>query len=254
MSSIGAMALAGLPPLAGFWSKDTVLAVISDATHGPSGIIYRLIFPVAIIASFLTALYSCRAYLATFHGNETIPPEAGHHPHEAHPTMLAVMGLLALGSISAGFALGWPHAVERFLGQMPIFESEHPHAEPWSIMILSTIISLTGIGTAFATGSLLPMAPQPSSLWFQAQNMGLRRLFIDEVYGRFIVGPVKAIAGALSIFDSQIVDGLARLIATMPAMLGHIGRRLQTGMIASYAFMMLAGIVVVLYWISNGTR
>ncbi len=104
---IGAMALAGLPPLAGFWSKDTVLAVISDATHGPGGLLYRLIFAVTIFVSFLTALYSCRAYLATFHGQEVIPPEAGHHPHEAHPTMLAVMGysppeVSALDSPSAG--------------------------------------------------------------------------------------------------------------------------------------------------------
>ncbi len=137
---------------------------------------------------------------------------------------------------------------------MTIFESEHAHQAPWALMILSAIISLAGIGVAFASKNLLPMSPHPSSLWSQGQKIGLRRLFIDEIYGRFIVRPIEGIAQLLSLIDSQIVDGLATLIATLPAAIGYVGRRLQTGMIASYALMMVTGIVVVLYWISSGTR
>ncbi len=138
---IGCCALAGLPPFAGFWSKDAVVASIEEKVHslehgeisaggeGPAhadagagrsaapstgsanglmanaAAIYGILFYVAMVTAFLTALYTFRAYFLTFHGPERIPEEAGHHAHESPAAMCWPLIILSIGAAVAGFAL-----------------------------------------------------------------------------------------------------------------------------------------------------
>src|SRR5438552_13045261 len=101
----GALALAGCPPLAGFWSKDEILAVALGASKY-SGI-FLVLFVSALFTAGLTAFYTFRAYFLTFWGEERIPPEAGEHAHESPRVMTIPLMVLAVGAVGAGFLL-WP--------------------------------------------------------------------------------------------------------------------------------------------------
>ena len=94
----GAAALAGVPLLSGFWSKDEILAVLYEASHMPgrTARTYFAIFVVAAFTALLTAFYTFRAYFMTFWGEERFPEEAGHHPHEAPPVMAWPLRILAV--------------------------------------------------------------------------------------------------------------------------------------------------------------
>jgi NADH-quinone oxidoreductase subunit L len=247
---IGALALAGVPPLAGFWSKDGILAIVNDATHGPFGIVYRIVFSVALLTAFLTAVYSMRAYFGTFHGDSLIPSEAGHHPHEAHPTMLATIALLAAGSVIAGAAIALTGSLDHFLGLIPLFAFEGTHHHSWSIIILSTAISLVGLVVAWGSMNMFPYVPSTSNnpLWTRLQEIGGKRLYIDAIYRRFIVGPLLSLSNLVAWLDSVLIDGAVSLVGALPAAIGSLARQRQTGLISSYAVMMSIGLVVILYW------
>ena len=96
----GAAALAGVPLLSGFWSKDEILAVLLHASHsGPHGKIYFVIYVAATFTAFLTAFYTFRAYFKTFWGEERFPEEAGHHPHDAPSAMAWPLRILAVCAV-----------------------------------------------------------------------------------------------------------------------------------------------------------
>ncbi|MBY0586679.1 NADH-quinone oxidoreductase subunit L [bacterium] len=247
---VGALALAGIPPLAGFWSKDAILAVIDDATHGPAGTIYRIIFVIAAISAFLTAVYTMRAYFGTFLGKKSIPEEAGHHPHEAHPTMLIAIAVLAGASLLAGGILASTGAIDRMIGQIPSLAMEGSHHESSTIMILSSAISLIGLFVAWISMAPFPFlaSSKPSRLWTRLQEIGQRRLYIDEIYAVLFVRPAETLSHLLAWMDSVFIDGMVGMIARVPTALGVLARQRQTGLIPSYSLMMVAGLVVILYW------
>src|SRR5207253_5280798 len=122
----GALALAGCPPLAGFWSKDEILAVALGACKY-SGI-FIILFVSALFTSGLTAFYTFRAYFLTFWGEERIPPEAGEHAHESPRVMTIPLMILAVGAVGAGFML-WPFKsfIARTPNLGPIHEAEISH-------------------------------------------------------------------------------------------------------------------------------
>jgi NADH-quinone oxidoreductase subunit L len=141
---VGSLALAGIPPLSGFWSKDTILSAVHEASHetahagahgtvaagghdethtGPADSLviepvkktflgltypkmYSLLFWMGCFTAFLTAFYTFRAFFMTFHGPEKIPHEAGHHAHESPPVMCLPLFVLAVGAIFLGGLLG----------------------------------------------------------------------------------------------------------------------------------------------------
>src|SRR4051812_9747016 len=103
----GASALAGMPLLSGFWSKDEILAVLYRTSQsGPHASIYFAIYAAATFTAFLTAFYTFRAYFMTFWGQEKFPEEAGHHPHDAPPVMAWPLRILAICALFVGIAEG----------------------------------------------------------------------------------------------------------------------------------------------------
>src|SRR5205823_14753768 len=114
----GAAALAGVPFLSGFWSKDEVLgAVLSASEHHHHHVIYTILLVVALVTAGLTAFYTFRAYFMTFWGEERIPHEAGHHAHESPPMMTVPLMILAAGALLVGFLNAEPftHGLSHFL-------------------------------------------------------------------------------------------------------------------------------------------
>ena len=162
----GAAALAGLPPLSGFWSKDQVLDSLLEAceSDSPNHVIYIIVIGLALTTAAMTAFYTFRAYFLTFWGEERIPPEAGHHAHESPWGMLLPLCVLAVGAVLAGIVVEpFTNGFSHFLGESPsvklansvyahntnLTPVEHPHLN--LVMAgIGTALALLGFGVAFA--------------------------------------------------------------------------------------------------------
>ncbi len=119
---IGGVALSGLPPLAGFWSKDAILAVVFDRSHAQADYnwVFNILFWVAVVTAGLTAFYTFRAFFLTFFGKEEIPDEAAGHAHESPPVMWVPQAILAFFAIVAGgFSLLYSPGADSFLVHTP---------------------------------------------------------------------------------------------------------------------------------------
>lgn len=241
---IGAAALAGLPILAGFFSKDAVLAVLLDASSdGLYGTQFKIMLGVGFLTAFMTAVYTSKAYFKTFHGQEVIPEEAGDHAHEASTSMLAPMFVLAIGAVVAGIALGPSHVLGGYLAKTESLSAEAPHNEPFWLLIVSSVIAVAGtaIGSMWAKTS-------HSSAGIMA-DIGRNRLYIDWAYSKFIVLPLEFFAGLLAWKDVHIIDALATRIASVPRLVGLVGQRYQNGRVPTYTFLTAVGVAAVAIWI-----
>lgn len=181
--AFGCLALAGIFPFAGFWSKDTVLACVHDKVHEighslqlqaesveaaasvaiwPTRYItperahttYQLLYYAALLTAFLTALYTFRAYFVTFHGKEKIPRQAGHHAHESPPTMWVPLTILAAFALVIGLVLEPTHLFANMLGRAPVLSypavraTTGPGTFHMQVAFASTLMALAGVGTA----------------------------------------------------------------------------------------------------------
>lgn len=239
---VGAIALSGIPPLAGFWSKDAILSVVERASEaGPARGLYAVLLFVGFFTALLTAIYTFRAYFRTFWGETRLPEEAGDHAHEADTTMLLPIAVLAIGSILVGFLgpAGW---VDSFLSKTPHLPGVHEHGESSIVMLLSAILGLSGAIFAYFT------TPRPGAAPFESgfKRAGANRFYIDEIYGALVVLPLQAVSSLLAWFDRTIVNGLFEIIAAIPRAFGAAVRQTQSGIVQSYALLMAVGIVVLL--------
>lgn len=241
---IGAAALAGLPILAGFFSKDAVLAVLLDASNdGLYGTQFKIMLGVGFLTAFMTAVYTSKAYFKTFHGQEVIPEEAGDHAHEASASMLAPMFVLAIGAVVAGIALGPSHVLSGYLAKTESLSAEAPHNEPFWLLIASSVIAIAGT----ALGSMWAKKSHASAGIMA--DIGRNRLYIDWAYSKFLVLPLEFLAGLLAWKDVHIIDALATRIASVPRLVGLVGQRYQNGRVPTYTFLTAVGVAAVAIWI-----
>jgi NADH-quinone oxidoreductase subunit L len=265
MFLVGALALAGIPPLAGFWSKDTILHEVLEAQHALpfTGFVFWTLLTVAA----LTAFYIFRAFFWAFHGPERLPgSETGkvHHPHESPPVMLVPMLLLAVGAVVAGFVCFLPGGLEGLLAETPSLAAylgtetvriEGSHIEtaidPKHIPIYGTVAGLVGILSA-AILYLPKGRPLCQRLAWITARLGLytvsyRKFFIDEVYEWLVVRPLRRLASLCLRIDQKgidlgLVDGCAKAVATT----GRMVLTTQHGAIPGYALAMLMVVLVLL--------
>ncbi len=242
---IGAMALAGIPLLSGFWAKDAVLASI--ASHDG-----WIIYIIGDITALLTAIYSFRAAFLTFNGK----PRDQHiydHAHEAPSIMTAPLWVLAFFSVFIGLA-NTPLAltIESYLESATGGHEEIALPLELFVLMVSTILSLTGFFYAWARyikreGWTVSIGNAFNWLKPALDN----KWYIDRIYNYWIVQPLLALSGWLArFFDPKVIDGAVNAVGEVTNDGGEAVRKLQNGAVPTYAFSILLGVVaVVLYFV-----
>jgi NADH-quinone oxidoreductase subunit L len=243
---VGAAALAGVPLLAGFWSKDDIIAVLAAASHGKEE--YRIFFgvirAVAMGAAFLTAFYTFRAYFMTFWGTEKFPEEAGHHPHEATPIMAWPLRILAVFAALIGLAVGPTHLFADYLQQTMGLTPVAEHHLHWGVMAASSFIAIAGIGFAWmfyvaSPGIPVGIAKAMKPLYLISQG----KFFLDEILKGLVVMPLLLIAKLATLFDRGVIDGIVDSVGAIPKAISAVPRQFHGGVVSSYAGVMWAGVV-----------
>ncbi len=251
---IGSLALAGIPPFAGYFSKDIVLEA-AYAAHSGAG---NFAFAMGIAAAFLTAFYSWRLLLMTFHGETRADMHTFDHAHEAPKVMMLPLIVLALGAIGSGYiAYEWFVGHDRFMfWGASIVQSaddiiEHAHHVPLWVKYLPLAVGLAGIAMAYVCYLLIPSIPGVIVKTFKEFHAFLfNKWYFDELYDLIFVRPAKWLGhvfwkrGDGDIIDRFGPDGVSSLAA-------KIGRRasaLQSGYVYHYAFAMMIGVVALITW------
>ncbi len=247
---IGSLALAGIIPFAGYYSKD---AILEAAFASGTGIgMYGYVCGVA--AAFLTAFYSWRLIILTFHGAPRADHHTMEHVHESPLVMTGPLMALALGAICTGFVFhgqfigaGW-HEFWR----ASIFNGPNNHVLadmediPSLAALLPSIVGIAGIATAYVMYVLKPSFPGALAERFgPVYRLLLNKWYVDELYGAVFVQPYRRLARQLwQVGDAIIIDGVPNGLASMTTEGSGRVARLQSGSLAMYAFAMLIGLVV----------
>jgi NADH-quinone oxidoreductase subunit L len=252
---IGSLSLAGIPFFSGFFSKDSILeaAWLSGTAVG------RYSYTLGAFAAFLTAFYSWRLIIMTFHGESRADHETQHHIHESPWVMLAPLFVLGAGAIFAGFLFeGWFIGPEHneFWKHAILILPEHQtlgsgREVPFLIAWLPLIAGLSGIGIAYVCYMLRPDIPDRVSTQLRALYLFLlNKWYFDELYDRLFVRTAFSLADVLwKTGDGKIIDGLGPDgIAAASRELAREASRLQTGYVYHYAFAMLIGVVGLVTW------
>jgi NADH-quinone oxidoreductase subunit L len=256
---IATLVIAGVPPFAGFFSKDEILgAAFARGTAQP---VWYVFWGLGLAAALLTAFYMTRLMLYTFHGpNRTGRPE-DPHLHEAPAVMtapLVVLGLLSLvgGALNLPSLVGGTAWLERWLepvtaagaalGHLP----EVASGTEWTLIGIAVAIAIIGIVTALRVLDLSALAPAKSAPAETGLGKVLnRKWYVDELYDAVIVRPILWISRKVlwRIVDVGIIDGAGvNGAAATSRILGWLASRLQTGELGFYAVIFVVGVVVVL--------
>ena len=277
---VGALALAGVPPLAGFFSKDELLTSVFHASEAST--LYLALFAVGIITAFLTAFYTFRAWFLTFTGEWRGPPEGagGHHDmahethvaeahghgadhrewgpapgvhedhgvhlHESPASMTGPLVVLAAFAIVAGFVLfvGFPELVHA------------PGAEAERVELAHVLTSTTALISYGAVGAGIALAwvlfqPSRHAQAVAVEDTGVRavlarRWYVDDVYD-YVGGTLQLrFASAMKWFDESVIDGIVNGTAWASQRGFARGRRTQTGNVQDYATVVIAGALLLI--------
>jgi NADH-quinone oxidoreductase subunit L len=240
---IGWLAMAGIPPLSGFFAKDQVVAAASQS--GRVGLYYAALF-----GAFLTAVYESRATFLAFFGE----PRYRAHPHDPPPRMRGVLVALAIGAALAGL-LGLSATtglIPKFLA--PVLGPAKEAAAGPSELVLSmvaVVVALAGIGLAWLVYLSGRIDWQALRIRYGGAKRALQRgLYVNDFYSGAVVGPAKLGAAFLAyVLDKRIVDGAASGIGRLFASAAVVGRRVQTGFVRNYALAFLLGAVAILLYL-----
>ncbi|MCY2947393.1 MAG: NADH-quinone oxidoreductase subunit L [Planctomycetota bacterium] len=244
---VGALALAGFPPLSGFFSKDEILLELwnGSLTGGPRSAFFAILFSVGLITAGLTAYYIFRAYFKTFHGEEKIPHEAGHHAHESPRSMTVPLMVLAVCSVVVGLAVGPTGILHHYLSHTSHW---HLHESAFSInipMILGVLAAFTGVAVAWMLHKAAASTAKKRSMGF-LETLADNRLYIDGLYLATLVRPLAALGSVVGWLDRELISPLIELGATVPRMVGGRFRSAQNGLLQFYALAMALGLIVIL--------
>jgi NADH-quinone oxidoreductase subunit L len=246
---IGWLAIAGIPPFAGFWSKDEVL-LYAFANN-------RLLWLIGVITALLTAYYMTRQVIMVFFGEarwndhaEENGAHGDHTPHESPWTMVTPLVILAGLSIVGG-AMQLPfskstHFLEHWLEPV-IHHSEvsisdtWAYSNKWLLLVVAILIAVAGVVASiavYAKGKFKAIEPKIlADAWRY-----------DSAVSAIVGGPGRAAFGGVAAFDAKIVDGAVNGIGTEVRAASGLLRKVQTGLVRSYAFVIGLGAVVLLAW------
>ena len=259
------VAIAGIPPFAGFWSKDEILVRAFESGH-------RIIFWALVLTALMTSFYMFRLLFLTFFGKTR-----GHlHPHESPLVMTLPLIILAFGSALIGLP-GSPwmhHWFQNFLA------AGHPEEIGMNsfVVTISIATSVAGFLTAFALYVLKPELPKRfAKKYWVLYEASKNKLWIDEFYQATVIGWFKAVSKNAFVFDAEvidrtvnevglktisvsriknwidqyIVDGLVNLTGWTVRKISAVLRLIQTGYIHNYLFVLLLGLLVIVFAVFN---
>jgi NADH-quinone oxidoreductase subunit L len=272
---IATLAIAGIPGLSGFFSKDEILWQAFSSSHG-----HWLLWAVAALAAGMTAFYMFRALFMTFFGESRVDHHVAHHVHESPKIMTVPLMVLAGLSVIGGY-IGVPHVlgganhIHEFLA--PVLgggaESAKAHAgisilsQAWAsggeaggysaalefvMMAVSVVIALIGIGIAYLFYVKNPALPKlAAERWKRLYKLVFNKYYVDELYEILFINSLKDFGtGLWKGFDEFVIDGTINGIAYFIGLLSGAMRKMQTGLVQNYAFsMILGGIVLAVYYI-----
>ena len=252
-SAIAVLAISGIPPISGYWSKDDILA----ATFERGGW-YYVLWAVGLLTAGLTAFYMTRWFILTFLGEPRWAE--GAHPHESPKVMTLPLVGLAVLTVVAGFVnTPFYPGLELFLE--PSFEGiaqAHPPGSPlvWIIAAVSTFAGLAGIGIA----ALIYLGPADFRQRLGERLSGVLRMWeagygVDVAYDRALAEPGRRLAGIAAFdIDAKVIDGTVNGVGGLVSTIGRSLRPVQSGMVRSYAVLLAAGAVVLVVWfVAAGT-
>jgi NADH-quinone oxidoreductase subunit L len=235
---IGTAAIAGLPFLSGFYSKEEILAAAAETRGG------QLIWLIGLLVAGLTAFYMTRWFVLIFLGPARWPE--GAHPHEAPPSMTVPLILLAVGSVVGGLINLNPESGFLHLWLEPSVVAFEPSADflAHTVLVAAAVIAaLAGIAAGFAMYRRVDVATVGTGSGLRAAAR--ERFHVDEFYDRTVAQPGRLLAVGFTRFDQHVIDGAVNGIARLTGALGGVGRRVQTGFVRSYALAVLAGAVLI---------
>jgi NADH-quinone oxidoreductase subunit L len=243
---VATLAISGIFPFAGFFSKDEILF------HSFAGGHY-LFWGIATVAAFITAFYMFRAVFMTFHGEEKF--DHHHvHPHEAPPSMS--IPLMTLGALSlVGGLVGFPiieglNKFRDFLAPAITPMVHEVHAPAWfevTMMVFSMAVALAGIYVAYKMYMKQPELPEKVTAKIPVvYDLVYHKYYVDEIYDAAVVEPLKNSSDFLwHGVDEKVVDGAVNGSATTVGWLSSHLRKLETGFVQNYALAILIGVVLI---------
>ena len=236
---LGYLAILGVPPFAGFYSKDKIIEVAFNA-GGLKGI---LLGGAALLGAAITAFYMTRVMVMTFIGARRW--KAGSHPHESPILMTLPMILLAFGSVASGFLLSNGSALVHWLE--PVVNSQNvEEGKPLMPALTVSLLALgvVVIGAAFAIikyQTVSDVAPENVSEFTKAAR---KDLYQDILNDRLLVAPGTLLTAGLVRADDRVIDGGVRFVGSFLGATSDALRKVQNGFVRSYALLMLAGLVI----------
>ena len=252
---VGCLAIAGVPPLAAFFSKDMILEAAFASGH-------VVLWFIGLTAAGMTAFYMFRAYFLTFEGKSRVDHHTEHHLHESPPTMTIPLMILAVLSIVAGW-VGLPHGVlwgdawGHYLA--PVLASHealgHHEIAGGTVLLLTVVttgVALGGIGLAYSfylksPGTADRLAERFHGIYVLLWN----KYWIDELYDRLFITPYVIFSKFFwKVVDSMLIDGVVNGVGIAVGKTSDAWRRLESGNVQHYAAAMMVGAVVTcgIYW------
>jgi NADH-quinone oxidoreductase subunit L len=230
---IAALAISGIFPLAGFWSKDEILVVLEHSGN-------KVLYYGAIITAFMTAFYMFRLWIVTFTGELK-----NDHAHESPATMTVPLMILAFMSITAGLA-GMPWLKENVFTFM-YFGEPHEVEFNMAMAVKSNIVALCGITLAVVIyGLKLVKAETMRKISGPLYTLSKNKFYFDEMYLALINAGFITLTEAVKWFDRHVVDGLVNLAAFLTRWSGIKLRYTMTGRVQNYALIIFSGLIIVI--------
>lgn len=224
---MGGLSLSGVPPFAGFFSKDEILLTVFASGN-------TILFALASITVFLTALYTFRLFFVVFTGPEK------KVVHESPLVMTLPMIILAILSLISGWC------GPQFSHLIHTEGALHPEGEPL-VMYLAIFLALSGIFSAWVVYCKKEVSSEKLCQQFAPVNSLLtNKYWIDELYGSTVVRLVGLVSLVSKWIDIYLVDGLVNGLGRLTTLLGRIIRLIQTGYVQNYILLMIAGIIILL--------
>lgn len=247
---IGTLAIAGIPPFAGFVSKDQILLAAYEKSP--------MLFVLGVIASLLTVFYMFRMFFLVFYGQSRVDHDTLHHAHESPVSMTGPLGVLALLSVVGGF-LNWPalmgggdwlqHTLAGVLGVEEGHEHHHAISASTEWMLMAIVVGLVAAVIALAYSIYVGKNTVPVE---DEAEQGFGRVlsnkyFVDELYQALFVKPTQVISEWFGrVVDPKILDGIVNSVGQSITGAGALLKNIQQGAVGLYLFVFALGIILLL--------